>query len=93
MRSTPKYVSGLCRLLNTRFVRYFCGGLSDIVPRLGITGQKVQRWLRVPLYAPEPTEDIGRHDGNTSSRCGSGERLLRAGFTVCEAVAADHDGD
>jgi hypothetical protein len=45
------------------------------------------------LYAPEPTQDIHRHNGNARSGGDAGERLFRAGFAVREPVAADHDCD
>ena len=45
------------------------------------------------LYAPEPTQNIHCENGNARSRSDSGERLLRAGFAVSEAVAADDDGN
>src|ERR1700733_8664830 len=64
-----------------------------MVPRLAMTGQRVHRWQRVLPHTSEPTEDIRRHQGNASSRCDSGKRLLRSGFTVREAITADHDGD
>jgi len=45
------------------------------------------------LNAPEPTQDIHGENGNAGSGGDTGERLLRAGFTVGEAVAADDNGD
>jgi len=49
-----------------------------------------ERWLKVAgtvLNAPEPTQDIHGENGNAGSGGDTGERLLRAGFTVGEAVA------
>ena len=43
------------------------------------------------LYAPEPTQDIHRENGNARSGGNASERLFCAGFAVREAVAADHD--
>ena len=48
-------------------------------------------WLEVALYAPEPTQDIHREDGNARSGGNAGERLFCTGFAVRESVAADHD--
>ena len=45
------------------------------------------------LGTPKPCEDVGRHDRYPSS-CGDARKsLLRAGFSVRERVAADHDSD
>ncbi len=70
---------------------FMCYGSRRTVERAGIV--ELVGAGEALLYTPQPTEDIRRHDGDTSSRCDSGERLLRAGFTVREAIAADHDGD
>ena len=43
------------------------------------------------LYAPEPTQDIHRHNGNARSGGNTSERLFCAGLAVRESVAADHD--
>jgi len=57
----------------------------------------MRSWVERPsccaLDAPQPTQDTRRHDGNASARRDSGERLLRAGFAMREAIAADDDGD
>jgi hypothetical protein len=43
------------------------------------------------LYTPEPTQDIHSENSNARSGGNTSERLFRAGFTMCEAVAADDD--
>ena len=43
------------------------------------------------LYAPEPTQDIHRENGDARSGSNAGQRLLCVGFAVCETVPADHD--
>ena len=45
------------------------------------------------LYAPEPTQDIHCKYRNARSGGNAGQRLFCAGFSVGEAVTADHDGD
>jgi hypothetical protein len=70
----------------TRFVRCFCRDCSGIRPRLKVSGHRESA-----LDAPEPTQDIHSKNRNTSSGGNAGERFLRPGFAVCEAVAADHD--
>jgi hypothetical protein len=47
--------------------------------------------VEVVLYAPEPTQDVHSQDGNAGSCGNTSQRLLRTGFPVGEAVAADHD--
>ena len=43
------------------------------------------------LYTPEPTQDIHGKYGNPRSGGNAGQRLLCAGFAVCETVPTDHD--
>ena len=45
------------------------------------------------LHAPQPTQDIHRENRNSGSGSNTSEGLLRAGFAVCEAIAADDDGN
>ena len=48
---------------------------------------------RVYLHTPKPTQDVHSENGNSGSGGDSGQRPLRAGFSVCESVAPDNDGD
>ena len=43
------------------------------------------------LYSPEPTQNIHSEDRYAGSGRNAGERLLSAGFTMREAIAADHN--
>ena len=54
----------------------------------------------MPEYSAQAPKGDERHfflfsrlKSNAGSRCDSGKRLLRSGFTVREAITADHDGD
>src|SRR6266705_3146706 len=78
------YVSGLCKLLKTRFARCFCC-LSGICLSSKLEG------FRRALHAPEPTQYIHRENRNTRTGSNAGERLFCTGFAVREAVAADHN--
>jgi len=42
---------------------------------------------------PQPRQYIGRHDGDSRSGGDSGKSLLRAGFSMCEGIATDHNAD
>src|SRR5579863_10476242 len=59
----------------------------------GMMRSRVERAFWRALYAPQPTQYIRRRHGNASAGCDSGERLLRAGFAVREAVSADDNSD
>jgi hypothetical protein len=48
-------------------------------------------WLKVALYAPEPTQDIYGENGDARSSGNASKCLFCAGFAVRESVAADHD--
>ena len=45
------------------------------------------------LGAPKPGEDVCRHDRYPGASGDARKRLLRARFSVCKGVSADHDGD
>jgi hypothetical protein len=47
--------------------------------------------LEVWLYAPKPTQNVHGEDRYSGPGGDAGERLLRARFTMREAVAPDHD--
>jgi hypothetical protein len=51
----------------------------------------VAGWLKVALYAPEPTQDIYGENGDARSSGNASKRLFCAGFAMRESVAADHD--
>ena len=67
----------ICAMLLLWFV-----GHKFLVPR---------RWLKVALYAPEPTQDIYGENGDARSSGDASKRLFCAGFAMRESVAADHD--
>ena len=52
-----------------------------------------RRLRRQRLGTPQPSQDIRRHDRDTSSGSDTRKRLLRARFSVSKRVSADHDGD
>lgn len=45
------------------------------------------------LHAPQPAQDIDRHDRDAGSGSDTGQGLFCAWFTVREAVAPDHNGN
>ena len=45
------------------------------------------------LYAPEPTQDVHRENGNARASSNASESLFCARLAVREAVAADDDRD
>src|SRR5260370_2921034 len=67
------------------------GGASAVVALAYVLRLKMsERWPGSALYAPEPTQNVHSENSNARSGGDAGQRFFCPGFTVGEAIAAEH---
>jgi hypothetical protein len=87
------------RPLNSQISERLMQALEDSICTMllrwfvGHKGPRSRCWLKVALYAPEPTQDIYGENGDARTGGNTSKRLFCAGFAMRESVAADHDCD